>query len=258
MALALSVVVPSYRRPVELARCLDAVAASSRSPDETIVALRPEDVDGRAVAAAAGARIVDVTAPGHLPPLIAALCDIRGDVMVVFDDDAVPRSDCLSRVERAFGDPRVVAVGGPIADPDASVGSARDAERRLQGLCRGGRTWYRGFEGLPRAADYAARPGPITRPVDHLSGGNMALRTETLRRVGFDLALNRGAAIGWESDICLGLRRLGVVLFDPLLVVDHYRAPRSAPPTATPRHGTRATTAGISSTSPRSTSRRLS
>lgn len=227
----LSVVIPSYRRPAELKRCLDGIARGAVPPREILVCLRPTDVEARRVAAAAGATVVDVHRPGHLPPLIAALDEVAGEVMAIVDDDAVPRADWVGRIAARFSDPHVVAVGGPVDDRADAPGGAADRMRRLRALSRRGRTWYRAFEALPRASDYASGDcGRETRECDHLSGGNLAVRVAAMREVGFDMALNRGAAIAWEADVCLGLARLGRVLFDPLVVVDHFSAPRKGAP----------------------------
>lgn len=228
---SLSVVVPSYGRPDQLRRCLQGLCGSTRRPDEVLVVLRPEDSAGREVARAAGARIVDVHDGGHLPPLVAGLAALKTEVMAILDDDAVPRPEWVERLGRWFTKPRVVAVGGPVHEPARMTGTAADTARRLRALARRGRTWYRGFANLPLPSDFAGATSCDAVGCDHLSGGNLALRVDCLRSVGFDLALNRGAAIAWEADVCLGLARMGDVVFDPLLVVNHYRAPRrGAPP----------------------------
>lgn len=192
--------------------------------------LRTDDAPGRLVATAAGARIVDVAEPGHLPPLVAGLAAVRTDVLALLDDDAVPRPDWVERIERRFADPRVVAVGGPINEPETGGDHASAAAERMRALSCGGRTWYRGIAALPREADLNDVTLADAYACDHLPGGNLAIRVRALRAVGFDLELNRGAAIAWESDVCLGLKERGLVLFDPRLVVDHYRAPRDGAP----------------------------
>jgi GT2 family glycosyltransferase len=176
-----------------------------------------------------GARIVDVHEAGHLPPLIAGMQAAVTDVVAIFDDDAVPWPDCLQRLADRFEDDRVVAVGGPVIQPAAKSCTQRKSVRALRGLSRHGRTWYGGFQGLPTAVSTSLmRCSPV--PCDHLTGANLAVRVDAVRRVGFDLALNVGAAIAWEADVCLGLRTHGAVVFDPCVVVDHLPAPRPAAP----------------------------
>ena len=64
--------------------------------------------------------------------------------------------------------------------------------------------------------------------VDFLMGGNMSFRREVAAELEFDLELNRSVALGYEVDIGLQVRRLGwKVIFDPLLAIRHYSAPRA-------------------------------
>ena len=230
-----SVVIPSYARPLELARCLEAVATLTPRPLEIIVALRPSDEPSLRVVAERSdrVRVVDVLSPGHLPPLAAALAACRGQVIAVLDDDAVPRCGWLQRIHQAFADPGIVGVGGPYSE------SARGAGRnpRLEGMTTAlrmrllrGRTLYRAFAALPdpTRCERAGLHRPF--PADLVLGGNMAFRRWVLERVGIDQNLNRGAAINYEADLVLGAKRFGAVLFDPGLVVDHYPASRVGAP----------------------------
>ncbi len=59
---SVTVVVPSYRRPDDLARCLSGLAAQEPAPHETLVVLREDDLECRSVATEQGGtvRIVDV------------------------------------------------------------------------------------------------------------------------------------------------------------------------------------------------------
>ena len=47
----LSVLVPTYRRAADLERCLSALAAQTRAPDEIVVVTQPEDTDALALLA---------------------------------------------------------------------------------------------------------------------------------------------------------------------------------------------------------------
>jgi hypothetical protein len=59
-------------------------------------------------------------------------------------------------------------------------------------------------------------------------GGNMSFRREVAAELEFDLELNRSVALGYEVDIGLQVRRLGwKIVFDPLLAIRHYSAPRA-------------------------------
>lgn len=206
----------------------------SRAPREVLAILRPDDLEGRSVAARWGVRVVDVTEPGHLPPLRVALRECRTEVMAVLDDDAVPHPDWLARIEAHFRSPKTVCVTGAVRQHpagDARAESSSSGPAAVRALVRRrGRTWYGGLVSLPSDLDCAA--AGLVEPVEvsHLQGGNCAYACEVLRRTGIDMNLNRGAAIGYEADLALGLRRHGQVLFDPLMVVDHYLAARHGAP----------------------------
>jgi glycosyltransferase involved in cell wall biosynthesis len=230
-----SIVIPSYGRPRELERCIKAVRGLKPEPLETIVVLRLDDSESRRVAqdAALRVRVVDVRAPGHLPPLSAGLVACRGEVLAVLDDDAVPRASWMSRIQRAFSDPHVVGLGGPVADHSRpSPGCLRFTGRAtaLRMRLLHGRTLYRGFKSLPDPDECQAAGLEEPLPSDLVIGCSMAFRRCVLEHIGIDDGLNRGAAINYEVDIALGAKRFGVVLFDPKLVVDHFPAPRKGAP----------------------------
>jgi GT2 family glycosyltransferase len=155
---------------------------------------------------------------GHLPPLATGLSVCTGDVIGVLDDDAVPHTGWAKSGLRHFTDDAVVAVGGPVLNH----GSVDVRARALRG---GYLRWY----GAPqRQASRLDGPGPYE--VAFLSGGNVLYRSAAVQEVGFDLNLNIGAAPSYELDVGLGLRRLGRLLFDPAVVVDHFPAAREGAP----------------------------
>jgi len=202
---------------------------------EILVVLRPDDESSRLVAVQSGmrVRVVDVTEPGHLPPLSVALSACRGQVMAVLDDDAVPRASWLWHIQQAFSDPGVVGLGGPVADhsrrPAGNQGMVGVGTALHMRLFRG-RTVYRGFRALPDPEMCRAAGLEKSVPADLVVGCNMAFRRWVLERTGIDHGLNRGAAINYEADLALGAKRFGVVLFDPGLIVDHYPAARTGAP----------------------------
>jgi GT2 family glycosyltransferase len=230
---SVTVVVPSYRRQADLGRCLAGLAAQVPEPLEVLVALRADDVEGRRVATKSkGVRIVAVEQPGHLPPLAAALTVASGDVVAMIDDDAVPRPGWIECLTREFDDPAVAGLCGPVlehsrpATPDQGARAVRRLVRRRS------RTLYRAFAGLPDP-DACARAGlaELGRiPVEAANGGNMAFRRSVLAAIKLDMGLNRGAAIGYEADLCLGACRHGGVWFHPELAVDHWPGQRVGAP----------------------------
>lgn len=213
----LSVIVPSYRRPDHLRRCLTAILGGTRLPDELLVVVRESDAESRALvdqmAQAEGRDIVRpvlVGEPGQIAAMNRGVEESAGDIICFTDDDTEPATDWLERLEAGYRDPSVVAVGGR----DRVAGSPDTEPAERVGLL----TWYgrligehhRGCDGLRR--------------VDHLKGANMSFRRAALPP--FDSVLYRAAAVLNDTDACLGARRHGILLYDPEAVVDHYPADR--------------------------------
>ncbi|HVZ48674.1 MAG TPA: glycosyltransferase [Gemmatimonadaceae bacterium] len=214
----ISVIIPSWRRPSDLARCLRAVAAQRVPPFEVVVGARADDAATAEVVAAEAARraypvtIATTTAPGVIAAMSAALARVRGDIVALTDDDAEPRPDWIERLDAVFAHPRVGGVGGRDWQP-AERGD-RDDVGRVQ--------WFGRVIG-----HHHLGAGPA-RPVDVLKGANAAFRTSLVRAVGFDARLRgAGAQMFWELALCLPLRRAGwTLIYDPAIAVDHHIAPR--------------------------------
>lgn len=221
--LRLSVVVPTYRRPDDLARCLRALRAQRRAADEVLVVARPDDEATHAVLRAERAgwpalRAVPVREPGQVAALNAGLAAARGDVVAITDDDAAPRPDWLARIEAHFAaDPRLGGVGGRdwIHRPDGRVDEGRKATvGRMQ--------WVGRIVG-----NHHLGHGPA-REVDVLKGANMSYRRAAVAPVGFDRRLRGcGAQVGNDLAVSLAVRRAGwKLVYDPAVAVDHYPAIR--------------------------------
>src|SRR5260370_18870095 len=93
----ISVLVPTYRRPADLARCLAALRRQARAPDEVIVVVRPEDdatherLADPAVRGKLALRVALVDVPGQVAALNPRLNVAAGDVLAITDHDAAPR-----------------------------------------------------------------------------------------------------------------------------------------------------------------------
>ena len=217
--LSCAIIVPSYRRSSELARCLGALREQQTLPNQVVVVVRAEDIAARGVVSRVGSAlaITEVLSdrPGQIAALNAGLDAVMCDVTAITDDDAVPHSDWVERLLERFADSRVTAVGGR----DVVVG-ATDGRHPLVGVVG----WYGRTTG-----NHHRGTGPV-RPVDVLKGANMAFRTVWLRRVGFDERLRgSGAQVHNDLAVCLQIRRAGgLLIYDPEILVDHYPARRPA------------------------------
>ncbi len=225
VAMHVSVVVPTYRRPHVLGRCLSALERQDRAPDEVIVVARREDEASHRVAHAHAplARIVTIDVPTGSPGVVAALnagvAVASGEVVCLTDDDAEARPDWIARIARIFElDPRVGAVGGR----DWVFHGERleeGAESRVGLVSWFGRT----------TGNHHLGSGPA-RDVDVLKGVNLSIRGDLAREVGFDRRLRAVTTEHhWELGLCLALRRRGWrVVYDPAIAVDHRPQPRVA------------------------------
>lgn len=209
-----SVVVPTYRRPEWLERCLQGVAAQERPADEVIVVRRTDDHDSAEVLRAweGVVRVVTVERPGQVEALHAGMAASRGDVVAFTDDDAVPRPDWLARLSAWYGRPDVGGVGG------------RDViEREQWPLVPSGRA-VRLTRWGKLVGQHHLGTGPA-QDVDVLKGANMSFRREALSMVG--LLRGDGAQVHNDLAVSLAARRRGWrLVYDPTVLVDHYPAPR--------------------------------
>jgi len=210
----LSVVIPTFRRPESLARCLEGMARQTRPLDEILVVARTDDAPTHDVlrSAPAPVRAVEVTEPGLLAAMQAGVCAAAGDVIAFTDDDAIARRDWAQGLEDHFADSSVGAVGGRDLIATETDGETTDVGR----ITRWGKL----------VGNQHLAVGPA-RSVDVLKGANMAFRRPALA-LPKDLR-GRGTQIHSEIPMCAWARSHGWrVVFDPMLVVDHLPAPRPA------------------------------
>jgi GT2 family glycosyltransferase len=210
-----SVIIPTWRRPASIVRCLRAVAAQSRPPHEIIVITR--DVDpasreaARGVTVPAGVtlRVLEVPAGGVVAAMQAGLDAASGAIIALTDDDAEPRRDWIERLVAAIGAEAGVAGAG---------GRDWQPHERGDAPVVGQVQWFGRVIGRHHLGAGAARD------VDLLKGVNCAYRADLLRAVGFDPRLRgAGAQLHWELGVGLPLRRAGWRLrYDPAIAVEHH------------------------------------
>ncbi len=220
----LSVLVPTYRRPADLRRCLTALAGQTRQPDQVVVVVRDSDPESRAIAEEAShgpdalpLGMQTVRIPGMIAALNAGLEVLTGDVLCFTDDDAEPLPDWLERIEAHYRQPDVVGVGGR----DILVHQPETVEQTCRVVGRG--SWYGRFVGNHHLRLEPARV--VT--VDVLKGVNMSFRATAVAGFRFDEAFAVQASACNELDICFVARRGGGrILFDPAVRVHHYASQR--------------------------------
>src|ERR1700744_1116666 len=218
-----TVLVPTYRRPADLARCLAALQRQSRAPDEVVVVARADD-DGThtclrdpAVLGRLPLVIAPVGVPGQVAALNRGLDAASGDVIAITDDDAAPHVDWVARLAAAFeNDARLGALGG--RDWVHEKGRVLDGERALVGkVTAHGKIIGNHHLGVGGA-----------REIDILKGANMSYRRDAVRAIRFDARL-RGAGAQVHNDMAfsLAVRNAGwKLVYDPQVAVDHFPAER--------------------------------
>jgi GT2 family glycosyltransferase len=218
----IALVVPTYRRPEELARCLHAIARQQRRADQLIVTMRESDeltagVLSHADVQALKPTVVTVGASGVVAALNAALAAVDADIVAFTDDDAAPRPEWLGRIAAGFAADCVLGgLGG--RDFVHQQGRVEDGARRVVGRV----TWFGRCIG-----QHHLGVGPA-REVDALKGVNMSFRMQALAGVRFDTRLRgSGAQVCNELGVSLAVKRRGwKLVYDPLIAVDHYPAAR--------------------------------
>lgn len=218
----MSVVIPTYRRPKDLARCLQALERQTRSPDEVVVIVRDIDTETWTFLHALAApplwlKTSSVTQGGVVAAMNLGLTTATGDIIAFTDDDAAPHADWLERIEAHYQQSdRIGAVGG--RDAIQYPGPWNTEQREVVGLLQwSGRIIGNHHMGVGQA-----------RAVDVLKGVNMSFRRQAVQNLRFDTRmLGTGAQVHFEVAFCLALKRQGwTLIYDPAIVVDHYAAQR--------------------------------
>lgn len=225
----ISVIIPTYRRPKELERCLKALKEQTRQADEILVVVRDSDEETKIFLENIksnyhGLRSIIVNVPGQVAALNAGLESAKGDIIAFTDDDAVPYLNWLELIKRHFqADPKVGGVGGrdnvfikgkEISSHKSQVTSHKPSVGII--------TWYGRIVGNHHLG--VGSP----RSVDHLKGCNMSFYREAIRSFRFDKRLRgTGAQYRNELALCLEVKQRGwKLIYDPKAMMDHHYATR--------------------------------
>jgi glycosyltransferase involved in cell wall biosynthesis len=218
----ISVVVPTYQRPPDLARCLTAFKAQLRSVDELWVIVR--DTDRKTWEfletfdrGALPLHIATVTATGVIAAMNIGLESATGDIVAFTDDDAAPHPDWLEKIEAYYlADEKVGGVGG--RDWVYHGTKLEDGSQPIVGKLQ----WFGRLIGNHHIGSGEGRE------VDVLKGVNMSFRRIAIADLRFDQTMRgTGAQVHFEVVFSLTLRKKGwKLIYDPQIAVDHYPAQR--------------------------------
>lgn len=218
----ITVIVPTYRRPKDLLRCLEALKNQTRSPDEVLIIVRDTDTETWSFLNTFDLDClplctVTVKVTGVIAAMNAGLDVAQGDIIAFTDDDAAPHADWLKKIETYFfSDQTIGGVGGRdlIYEDKQLVEGEKETVGKIQ--------WF----GRMIGNHHLGRGKP--REVDILKGVNMSFRRSAVSHLRFDRRmLGTGAQVHFEVEFCSKLKKLGwKLIYDPEILVDHYRAER--------------------------------
>ena len=220
--LTISVVIPTYRRPKDLARCLNALKKQKRPADEILVVVRDTDTETWTFFQTFNPeflplRTVTVSVCGVVAAMNAGMDVACGDIIAFTDDDAAPHTDWLERIEAHFlSDTNIGGVGG--RDWVYHGTQLEEGEREVVGQVQ----WFGRVIGEHHLGVGEARE------VDVLKGVNMSFRRSAIGQMHFDPRMRgTGAQVHFELAFSLSLKRAGwKLIYDPRVAVDHYPAQR--------------------------------
>lgn len=235
----MTLLIPTYRRPSDLLRCLSAIEKQERQPDEIIVVVRDTDIETQEVlkenfkqfpdslgssmmeeillAYGTRLKVVTVYTYGVVAALNAGLENASGDIITVTDDDTVPHPPWLYRIEQHFlRDPNIGGVGGRDWLYFGDV--FQDGKEEIVGRLR----WFGARLGNHHLGFGKARE------VDILKGANMSFRREAIGSRKFDERFRgTGAQVHFEMAFSLDIKKAGwILIYDPEISIDHLAGPR--------------------------------
>ncbi|MGB3639757.1 MAG: glycosyltransferase [Rivularia sp. (in: cyanobacteria)] len=220
--MAIALIIPTYRRSQDLARCLEALKNQTRPADEVIVVVRDTDTETWSFLEGFDSktlplRTATVTITGVVAAMNAGLDAASSDIVAFTDDDAAPHPDWLARIESHYlADERVGGVGGR-----DWVYHGSDLEDGNSGTV-GQVSWFGRVIGNHHIGTGEARE------VDVLKGVNMSFRRAAILGWHFDERMKgTGAQVHFELAFSLKLKRAGwKLIYDPQVAVNHYPAKR--------------------------------
>lgn len=220
--LTISVVIPTYRRPKDLTRCLDALKKQKRPADEVLVVVRDTDTETWTFIQTLNPeflplRTATVKVSGVVAAMNVGMDAACGDIIAFTDDDAAPHTDWLERMEAHFlSDSNIGGVGG--RDWVYHGTQLEKGEREVVGQVQ----WFGRVIGGHHLGVGEARE------VDVLKGVNMSFRRSAIAQMHFDPRMRgTGAQVHFELAFSLALKRAGwKLIYDPKVAVNHYPAQR--------------------------------
>lgn len=219
----ITTIIPTYQRPQDLERCLEAFKKQLRPADQLLITIRDTDTKTTDFLQSYDIeclplKVLIVNVPGVVAAMNCGLEASTGDIIAFTDDDAAPHVDWLQRIEAYFmNDEHLGGLGG--RDWQYVGAKLKDAgERKIVGQMR--------WDGLVIGNHHLGVGEP--QEVYVLKGVNMSFRRRAIADLRFDERMRgTGAQVHFELAFSLSLKRAGwKILFDPQVAVDHFPAQR--------------------------------
>ncbi len=216
---AVTVVVPTYRRPAEMTRCIQSLLQGTLQPAEIIVVGRRGDTETEQALQLLSEsvpflRSAWVETPGHVPPVEAGIRSASAPIVAVVDDDVTVWKDWLAKLVQQFSDPTVGVVGGRVL----FAGLPQVPKGHPGQISWYGKAW----------GNLGSVTSEVPFEVDHVMEGNWSWRRALLASLYFDPILNFDDAMMFGTDLCFQAKRKGFrILYESRAVVFHHNAPRA-------------------------------
>ncbi len=214
-----AVIIPTYKRPAHLEKCVESLLKQSRMPEEIIVVARSDNIATRKMLKEYQARapssllieLIEIERSGIVYAENQGLKAATGDIVCFLDDDVTAPENWIADIVTYYErDPSVGGVGGPVImviDGNPVI-EYTDIFSMM--------TWFG-----KRITNTTKIPAGL-QEVDLLRGANMSFRRDLL--AGFDEHL----LPYWrrfEDDACLSVKGKGYRLIcDPALKVLHFES----------------------------------
>ena len=219
----ISVIIPSFRGPELLERCLESVVSTTSYPNYEIVIVQMGERDKIAEAAARSSHRVLYFADGTNESAAKNYAVAHTDSpWLLFLDDNVEAisADWLTIMAEHVQRPETGAVGPRLVNPGGTIEHA--------GLVLGAKGIAQSaFHGFPAEHPGVNRQLQMTRNYSAVSGACMLTRREVFQQIhGFDEKLSGALA---DVDLCLKMRRAGyMITYTPLAKLCWDPSPREA------------------------------
>ena len=215
----ISVLIPTYKRPKYLMRCLSSLERQTRLPDEVVVVARDTDIETQRTLqefmkkSRLNIQKTFVTNPGVIPAENAGLNIITGDIVCFLDDDTEAFEDWLQRIEKYYLDDNIGGVGGRIILYDKGQLWKTKKVERVGRVAYFGRLMGNSYQDVANA-----------QYVDFLHGCNMSFRRKLIYKIDPNIKGD-----GFNFEVHLGLmvkEKKYKLIFEPKIRVKHFGAPR--------------------------------